>query len=195
MGVSMNNNDLMIGVAGEHLVCFDLITRGFTCFMTEQGLPYDIIADINGRLVKVQVKATRTHSEIPQRKNHYPSYLFNIRRCGKGGRKLYGENDVDIFAVVCIETKQVGYVSANRMPSTLSVRVDSFKGNYLNEVQDFRAKEVIRLKSEGMSNTEIGRSIGMDKSVVGKVVKGESKKTDHGVYFADLTLDGALAKT
>ena len=49
------NSDLMIGVAGEHLVCFDLITRGFTCFMTEQGLPYDVIADINGKLVKVQV--------------------------------------------------------------------------------------------------------------------------------------------
>ena len=62
------NSDLMIGVAGEHLVCFDLITRGFTCFMTEQGLPYDVIADINGKLVKVQVKTTRTHSETPQRK-------------------------------------------------------------------------------------------------------------------------------
>ena len=188
----MNNNDLMIGVAGEHLVCFDLISRGFTCFMTEQGLPYDIIADINNKLVKIQVKTTRTHSEIPQRKNHYPSYLFHIRRCGKGGKKLYSENDVDVFAVVCVETKQVGYVSADRMPSTLSVRVDSFREKYLNEVQDFRAKEVIRLKSEGMSNTEIALSIGMDKSVVGKVVAGKSKKTDHGVYFSDLTLEKAL---
>ena len=188
----MNNNDLMIGVAGEHLVCFDLISRGFTCFMTEQGLPYDIIADINNKLVKIQVKTTRTHSEIPQRKNHYPSYLFHIRRCGKGGKKLYSENDVDVFAVVCVETKQVGYVSADRIPSTLSVRVDSFREKYLNEVQDFRAKEVIRLKSEGMSNTEIALSIGMDKSVVGKVVAGKSKKTDHGVYFSDLTLEKAL---
>lgn len=187
-----NNNDLMIGVAGEHLVCFDLITKGFTCFMTEQGLPYDIVADINGKLVKVQVKTTRTHSETPQRKNHYPSYLFYIRRCGKGGKKLYGENDVDLFAVVCVETKQVGYVAADRMPSTLSVRVDSFRGKYLNEVQDFKAKEVLRLKSEGMSNTEIGLSIGMDKSVVGRVIEGKNKKTDHGVYFADLTLEGAL---
>ena len=47
MNNNNNNNDLMIGVAGEHLVCFDLITKGFTCFMTEQGLPYDIVADIN----------------------------------------------------------------------------------------------------------------------------------------------------
>lgn len=68
----MNNNDLMIGVAGEHLVCFDLITKDFTCFMTEQGLPYEIIADINGKMVKVQVKTTRTHSETPQRKKSLP---------------------------------------------------------------------------------------------------------------------------
>ena len=188
----MNNNDLMIGVAGEHLVCFDLITRGFTCFMTEQGLPYDIIADVNGKLVKVQVKTTRTHSEIPQRKNHYPSYLFYIRRCGKGGRKLYGENDVDIFAVVCVETRQVGYVSADRMPTTLSVRVDAFKGKYLNEVQEARSNKVLELKSQGVTNTEIGKIVGMDKSVVGKVVDGKSKKTDHGVYFSDLTLERAL---
>ena len=189
----MINNDLMIGVAGEHLACFDLITRGYTCFMTEQGLPYDIIADINGKLVKVQVKTTRTHSEAPQRKNHYPSYMFNVRRCGKGGRKLYGENDVDIFAVVCVETKQVGYVSADRMPSTLSVRVDAFKGKYLNETQEARALKVLELKSQGITNAEIGRIVGMDKSVVGKVIKGKSKKTEHGVYFSELTLESALS--
>jgi len=34
--------------------------------------------------------------------------------------------------------------------------------------------------------------VGMDKSVVGRVVNGESKKTDHGVYFSDLTLEKAL---
>jgi hypothetical protein len=188
----MINNDLMIGVAGEHLVCFDLITRGFTCFMTEQGLPYDIIADINGKLVKVQVKTTRTHSETPQRKNHYPSYLFHVKRCGKGGGKLYGKNDVDIFAVVCVDTKQVGYVSADRMPATLSIRVDSFRGNYLNEVQEARANKVLELKSQGVTNTEIGKIVGMDKSVVGRVIKGEGKRNDHGVYFSDLTLEKAL---
>jgi len=188
----MNSNDLMIGVAGEHLVCFDLITKGFTAFMTEQGLPYDIIADINGRLTKIQVKTTRDHRPIAQRKNHYPAYTFNIRKCGKGGRSSYHENDVDIFALVCVETKQVGYVNAKGMPSTISVRVDSFRGRYLNEMQEARVREVLILKSQGMSNSDIGRTIGMDRSVVGRVIKGESKKTEHGVYFSDLTLELSL---
>ena len=188
----MNNNDLMIGVAGEHLACFDLITKGFTAFMTEQGLPYDLIADINGKLKKIQVKTTRTHSATAQRKNHYPSYTFNIRKCGKGGRSSYCGGDVDLFALVCVDTKQVGYVSAHGMPSTISVRVDEFKGKYLNEMQEARTCKVLELKSQGLTNTEIGRAIGMDKSVVGRVVNGESKKTDHGVYFSDLTLEKAL---
>ena len=188
----MNDNDLMIGVAGEHLVCFDLISKGFTAFMSEQGLPYDLIADINGKLTKIQVKTTRTHKATPQRKGHYPSYTFNIRKCGKGGRSSYCNGDVDLFALVCVDTKQVGYVSGKGMPSTLSVRVDAFKGRYLNEVQEARSIRVLELKSQGVTNTEIGKIVGMDKSVVGRVIKGESKKTDEGVYFSDLTLESAL---
>jgi hypothetical protein len=188
----MNNNDLMIGVAGEHLVCFDLIAKGFTAFMTEQGLPYDLIADINGKLTKIQVKATRTHRVTPQRKKHYPSYTFNIRKCGKGGRSSYSAGDVDLFALVCVDTKQVGYVSSKGMPSTISVRVDGFRGKYLNEIQEARVIKVLELKSQGVANAEIGRVVGMDKSVVGRVIKGESKKTEEGVYFSDLTLESAL---
>lgn len=188
----MNDNDLMIGVAGEHLACFDLIAKGFTAFMTEQGLPYDLIADINGKLTKIQVKTTRTHNAVKQRKNHYPAYTFNIRKCGKGGRSCYSYTDVDLFALVCIGTKQVGYVPVHDMPSTLSVRVDDFKGKYLNEVQEARALKVLELKSQGITNTEIGKIVGMDKSVVGRVINGENKKTDHGVYFSDLTLEKAL---
>ncbi len=188
----MNNNDLMIGVAGEHLVCFDLISKGFTAFMTEQGLPYDLISDINGKLIKIQVKTTRTHSATAQRKNHYPSYTFNIRKCGKGGRSFYSSDDVDLFALACVDTRQIGYVAMRDMPSTISVRVDAFKGKYLNEVQEARSNKVLELKSQGVTNTEIGKIVGMDKSVVGKVVDGKSKKTDHGVYFSDLTLEKAL---
>jgi len=187
----MNNNDLMIGVAGEHLVCFDLITKGFTAFMTEQGLPYDLIADINGKLTKIQVKTTRTHGATPQRKAHYPSYTFNIRKCGKDRRSFYSSDDVDLFALVCVETKQVGYVAMHGMPTTLSVRVDAFKGKYLNEVQEARALKVLELKSQGVTNTEIGKIAGMGASVVSRVVNGKSKKTEHGVYFSDLTLEKA----
>ena len=60
----MNNNDLMIGVAGEHLVCFDLIAKGFTAFMTEQGLPYDLIADINGKSTETPINANKIYLQV-----------------------------------------------------------------------------------------------------------------------------------
>jgi len=188
----MNSNDLLIGIAGEHLACFDLISKGYTTFMTDQGMPYDLIIEVDGRLLKVQVKTTRTHKSTPQRKNHYPSYMYHVRKCGKGGRSQYSDKDVDLFALVCVETKQVGYIKHREMPMTLSVRVDDFKGKYLNEVQENRAKSVFKLKKEGFTNTAIGRMIQMDKSVVGKVLAGKSKKTNEGVYFSDLTIEEAL---
>ena len=188
----MNKNDLIIGVAGEHLVCFDLMTKGYNVSMSEQGMSYDLVLDYNSTLLKIQVKTTRTYTPTPQRKKHYPSYRFAVRKHGNGGRVVYEPTDVDIFALVCIETKQVGYIKHVDMPITISVRVDDFKGKYLNELQDARTKEVFRLKSEGMTNTNIGKEVGMDKSVVCKVLKGLSKKTEHGIYFSDLTLEKAL---
>ena len=83
----MIKNDLLVGVAGEHLVCCDLICNGYNAFMTDQGLPYDLILDVDDKLLRVQVKTTRTHTELPQRKTRFPSYLFHVRRCGNGGKK------------------------------------------------------------------------------------------------------------
>ena len=188
----MNSNDLLIGIAGEHLACFDLISKGYTTFMTDQGMPYDLIIEVDGRLLKVQVKTTRTHKAIPQRKNHHPAYMYHVRRCGKGGRGKYSAKDVDLFALVCVETKQVGYIKHCKMPMTMSVRVDSFKGKYLNEVQEKRVESVFKLKSEGFANAAIARMIEMDPSVVGRVLAGKSKKTNEGVYFSDLTIEEAL---
>ena len=37
------SNMLQIGKAGEYLVCADLILKGYIAFLSEQGLPYDVI--------------------------------------------------------------------------------------------------------------------------------------------------------
>ena len=72
-------NDLQIGKAGEYLVCVDLILQGHISFLSEQGLPYDVIFDYKGRLLKVQVKTTRSSKDIPQRKLQVKGYIFNIK--------------------------------------------------------------------------------------------------------------------
>ena len=54
------SNELQIGKAGEHLACFDLISQGYHAFLSDQGLPYDIVLDIDGELRRIQVYDRKT---------------------------------------------------------------------------------------------------------------------------------------
>ena len=118
--INMENiNDLQIGKAGEYLVCADLILKGNIAFPSEQGLHYDVVLSVGNKLYKVQVKATRKPIPVPQRKNRTDKYCVNIRRCGKGGRKSYSVEDVDIFAIVALDTKSIGYIRAKDVRQTM----------------------------------------------------------------------------
>jgi len=112
-------NDLQAGKAGEYLVCADLILKGYIAFPSEQGLPFDIVLSANGNLYKMQVKTTRKPQSVPQRVKRTDKYIFHIRRCGKGGRQSYAEGDVDIFAVVALDTRTIGYLSAKDVKQTM----------------------------------------------------------------------------
>lgn len=112
-------NDLQIGKAGEYLVCADLILAGHVAFPSEQGLPFDVVAVVNDRIFKIQVKTTRRLKAVPQRKLRSDKYLFNIRRCGKGGRKIYLKNDVDVFALIALDKRIIGYLKADNVKQSM----------------------------------------------------------------------------
>jgi len=112
-------NDLACGKAGEYLVCADLILRGYVAFPSEQGLPFDVICDTGCRLLKVQVKTTRKPIPVPQRVKRTDKYCFNVRRCGKGGRRSYQDGDVDLFALVALDSKAIGYLPAVDVAQTM----------------------------------------------------------------------------
>ena len=50
------------GVAAESLVLSDLQVSGFDAFKTDGLLPWDLGLDINGRVIKIQVKGTSSAS-------------------------------------------------------------------------------------------------------------------------------------
>lgn len=127
-------NDLQIGVAGEHLVCADLITKGYNAYLSDQGLPYDVVADIDGKLYKIQVKTTSKYRAIPQRKNYTPAYLFWIKRCGKGGKKVYKEKDYDFMALVALDKKIVGYLPFDNIKGTMHLNEEKLKALTLEDV-------------------------------------------------------------
>ena len=117
-----DSKQLQIGKAGEYLVCADLIMKGFIAFPSEQGLPYDVLLDNGDKLLKVQVKTTEKQRLITQeRANPIPVYSFNIKRAGNGGKTRYGLNEIDLFALVCLDTMSIGYLKNNEMPTTINI--------------------------------------------------------------------------
>ncbi len=128
-----NISDLQIGKAGEYLVCSELIMKGFIAYPSEQGLPYDVVMDYNGKLLKIQVKTTRGLRNVLQRKNPTKAYQFNIKRCGKKNKQLRTPESVDLFALVAIDTKQIGFMLNINVKQTMAFRPDSLKGTYKDE--------------------------------------------------------------
>ena len=187
-----NISDLQIGKAGEYLVCADLILNGFIAFQSEQGLPFDIVAEINHKLYRVQVKTTRASKHILQRKTDIPAYIFHIGNNGKmNRRKKYDSDQVDIFALVALDAKTIAYLPYFNVQTTMNFRVPELRGQYHDEASAQIKKKVIELKKYGMSCPEIAKELNMKLSNVYKYsanVSIEQKGTNSGVYFDEFTL-------
>ena len=118
--------DLAAGVAGEHLVCADLLLRGMNAFKTDQNCPYDVAVEHGCKLVRIQVKTTREVRPVPQRVNYTPAYLFHTRRCGKGGRRAYNETDFDVLALVALDIRAIAYLRLSETRQTIHLNRERF---------------------------------------------------------------------
>lgn len=115
-------SDLAAGAAGEHLVCADLLLAGYRAFLSDQNCPYDVAVDVGGRLVRIQVKTTREARAIPQRANHRAAYMWHVRRAGKGGRRVYAENEFDMLALVALDLRRIAYMPPSQLRQTIHIR-------------------------------------------------------------------------
>ncbi len=180
------SKELQTGKAGEYLVCADLILKGFVAFPSEQGLPYDVLLDTGKKIIRIQVKTTSGPRIIPQRSTESKAYIFNVKRCGKGNKKRYGHNEVDIFALVCLDTKMIGYIKTDDMPDTINYRVDSLRGSYYDEkgIQDF--KIVSDLYSSGLSRRAISASTGIAYATISRMLQaGYQPFKTEARYFSE----------
>ena len=181
-----DSKQLQIGKAGEYLVCADLIMKGFIAFPSEQGLPYDVILDNGDKLLRVQVKTTEKYKSIPQRNADTKAYIFNVKRAGNKGKTRYSENEIDLFALVCLDTMKIGYVKNIDMPETINIRVDSLRGSYYDEKgkQDF--EKVKELNKTMKNQSEIARKLGLQVAVVNRYLKNGFKPFETNArYFSD----------
>ena len=117
--VRQGSHELELGRAAEHLVCADLLLGGWSAFHTAQGMAYDLAVDVGGRVIRVQVKAT-LHPRHPQpnlRAN--PAYFFSIKRAGRGAARVYRHDEFDVYALVALDRRLIGYFAKAELPSQL----------------------------------------------------------------------------
>ena len=184
--------DLQCGKAGEYLVCADLILNGYIAFLSEQGLSFDIVVQVGGKLMKMQVKTTRGPAPVPQRKEHQTGYLFRVKRMGKNGAREYMPNDVDIFALVALDTKTIGYISAQDVKQSMIFRTEQNSGKYKDEKFEERDSKVIRLRNSGKQLDDIAKIVGLTKSNVWRIIN--HKTGMHGRYLGNFTFQSALER-
>ena len=188
----MNSKELQIGKAGEYLVCADLILKGFVAYPSEQGLPYDVVLDIDGKLYKVQVKTTEKYKTIPQHQIDTKAYIFNIKRKGKYGKKRYANDEIDIFALVCLDTMQIGYIKNADMPTTINFRVDALRGTYYDEQGKGVFAICVELFKQGKSRQEIAKITKIPISRIYRYLNYKKNYTPfetNARYFSDIVRD------
>jgi len=102
-------SELEIGKAAEHLVCADLILKGYRSFLADQGSPYDVIVDMPSGLKRIQVKSSCKMCRIPRKGKlaSSPVYRYSLR-WGKGSKRKAIE-ECDYFAFVAMDTKNIAY--------------------------------------------------------------------------------------
>lgn len=125
---NLTSDDLELGKAAEHLVCADLIMQGYRAFLSDQGLPYDIVVDVEGAFVRIQVKATRRPKNPSPGTRLTVGYFFHLRRAGKGGRRRYPPDAFDLYALVAMDRQAIAYLSpAECHYQTVALRVPGLK--------------------------------------------------------------------
>lgn len=106
--MSMISKELSIGRAGQYLVLADLLLKGVETFGTGEGTNYDVVADDNGKLIRIQVKTTQQPRILRTHAN--PIYFYHLKRTGKNGSRFYKVGDFDAFALVALDIRQVFYL-------------------------------------------------------------------------------------
>lgn len=108
------SKNLQIGKAGEHLVCFDLLMKGHNAFLADQGLPFDVLIEKDGKIIRMQVKTISQINSYGLSKN---IYRFTTRRGNIKNNRAIEIGEVDHYAFVVAPLKIIAYISVKNLKS------------------------------------------------------------------------------
>jgi len=103
------------GAAAVHLVCADLLLTGYNAFVAAEGLHYDVVVDVGGRLYRVQVKSCSAPRGRPSRPSMLHGYQFTSTRNRRPGRiEHYNPAIIDFMAFVALDIRTVAYFAITK---------------------------------------------------------------------------------
>jgi hypothetical protein len=138
----LTRNDVRAGDAAEALVLFKLLNAGFDAHDTRRDLPYDIVVDLQGLILRVQVKGRSR----PVRGRWEYRFVRGNPRTGSGSY-AYAETDYDISAVVACSLEKVlffaGVQPVIRVSTADFLRPGAEAESWEQAVQTFRRKPLL----------------------------------------------------
>jgi hypothetical protein len=183
-------SEIRIGKAGEYLVCCDLSLKGFAVFMNEQQTGYDIITDTGKKLLRIQVKTSLKPALIPQRVKENYAYIYSVaRRFGKGNKKSYAIDDIDVFAFVALDIMKVAYIESKNVGLSINFRSEKSRGQFHDEIGIACYNKIIKFKGK-ISQREIAQKFNIREDVVSRMFQDDYKPhTTYARYFLDYCRD------
>lgn len=99
--------------SAEHLVCCDVLERGFDALIAAEGLPYDVVADIGG-LRRIQVKSTLLRNRpVAVNGKEYDYEVYRFKSKVDLREKYVGS--VDLMAFVALDPKLILYMRPEQL--------------------------------------------------------------------------------
>jgi hypothetical protein len=91
------------GLAGEYLVCSMICKLGYFAYLSAPSCRYDVVAEVGEKLIRIQVKATRSRGYLYTRKN-ISGYRFRVD-------PPVAAEEADLIAFVALDSGEVAFLS------------------------------------------------------------------------------------
>ena len=108
-----------------------------------EGYVADLIADFNGKLNRIQIKTTESLHD-----GSYMKWKITHQDGYHGKRKKYTKEEVDYFALYCIESDILCLVPFNdALTNEIIIRLDSFSGVRLKTMKfesEYKFENIIK---------------------------------------------------
>ncbi len=110
---------LLVGRAAEHLVCADALMRGYNAFLAGQGTPYDVVLEKDGKMLRLQVKASQWERNVNSTgKNERMAYSFRVMKSQPG---RLDRQQCDLVACVALDIGAIAYLLVEECTQTVQL--------------------------------------------------------------------------